>query len=153
MHRPLREPIHSRIWRLIRGLLFYNTVYWRRASDGLTMPTLTPEERERQRPARNLEIIKPRTRPRAHIEAARGGEISNPQTLSSPDYPAESLLGGEIRSDETVGRATFRAETSVAADDGAEQVYVKRRRYRRRLVSGGSAMDRASFFERVFGRK
>lgn len=150
MHRPLREPLYLRVWRLIRGLLFYNTVYWRKASDGLNLPTLTPEERERQRPERNLEIIRPRVRPRAHIEAARGGELSIPQSLAPTEGAAESCPGEQMVTSENVGRP--RHHTEVPADDRTGQVYVKRRRYRRRLVSGGSPIDRGSFIARVFGK-
>ncbi len=157
MHRPLREPLYLRVWHLIRGLLFYNTVYWRRASDGLNMPTLTAEERERQRPTRNLEIIKPRARPRAKcpdpIDSAQGGEVSEPLPLEVPESSARTPLRRETSSDESAVRTAFHSETPVMADDDNDQVYVKRRRYRRRLVSGGSAKGRAGFFARVFGRK
>ncbi len=152
MHRPLREPLYLRVWHLVRGLLFYNTVYWRRASDGLNLPSLTPEERERQRPERNLEIIKPRTRPRAHIEAARGGEISDPQALALPESLEEFSPGREIMTGRPVAWSNPQ-EKSATENDDTEQVYVRRRRYRRRLVSGGSAIDRGGFFARVFGKK
>ncbi len=151
MHRPLREPLYLRVWHLIRGLLFYNTVYWRRASDGLNLPSLTPEERERQRPERNLEIIKPRLKPRAHIEAARGGELSIPKNLVSVEGAAEEYPGEQtVVSENSVHP---RHHTEVLADNDTEQVYVKRRRYRRRLISGGSPTDRGSFIARVFGKK
>ena len=151
MHRPLRVPFHLRVWHLVRGLLFYNTVYWRRASDGLNMPSLSMEERERQRPARNLEIIRPRMRPRAHIEAAKGGEISNPIILT----PAETLAEAEtVEQAAAVEKAAHRtAHRSGYTDEETGQVYVKRRRYRRRLVSRGTPGERGSFFARVFGKK
>jgi hypothetical protein len=57
--------------QLIRGLLFYNTVYWKRASDGLNPPRLTPEERKILAPPKDLEVIKPREKPRARIDVAR----------------------------------------------------------------------------------
>ena len=53
---------------MIRGLLFYNTVYWRRASDGLRPPRLTPAERKALAPAPIPEVIRPRANPRAHLE-------------------------------------------------------------------------------------
>lgn len=150
MYRPLREPLHLRVWHLIRGLLFYNTVYWRRASDGLNLPSLTPEERERQRPERNLEIIRPRLKPRAHLEVARGGELSVPPSLVPSEGPAEPAPVERSVPDENGERPRHRESP---ADDGTEQVYVKRRRYRRRLVAGGSAIDRGGFIARVFGKK
>jgi hypothetical protein len=56
---------------LVRGMLFYNTIYWRRASDGLNPPKLTPEERKMHAPPKDLEVIKPRETPRARIDVAR----------------------------------------------------------------------------------
>lgn len=153
MHRPLRVPFHLRFWQLVRGLLFYNTVYWRRASDGLNMPSLSAEERERQRPARNLEIIRPRVRPRAHIEAAKRGELSDPTELAIPEPPVAEAPPVEPPVPLEKAGALRTEHKVVKGDDGTEQVYVKRRRYRRRLVSGGSAIDRGSFLARVFGKK
>ena len=151
MHRPLRVPFYLRVWHLVRGLLFYNTVYWRRASDGLNMPTLSLEERERQRPERNLEIIRPRMRPRAHIEAAKGGEISHPPHPTPSEMLADALV--EMQQAEADENAAHRASHSAETDDGTQPVYVKRRRYRRRVVSRGAAIDRGGFFARVFGKK
>ncbi len=153
MHRPLRVPFYLRLWQLVRGLLFYNTVYWRRASDGLNMPSLSAEERERQRPSRNLEIIRPRTRPRAHIEAAMRGELSDPVDLTIPEQSATNAPPVELPVPHERASTPSVQHKTVREDDGTEQVYVKRRRYRRRLVSGGSAIDRGSFLARVFGKK
>lgn len=153
MHRPLREPLYLRVWRLVRGLLFYNTVYWKKASDGLNLPTLTPEERERQRPERNLDIIRPRVRPRAHIEAARGGELSVPQSLATVEGGAVEAYPGEQSVPVVNPMRPAQHGEAPAEDDGTEQVYIKRRRYRRRLVSGGTPIDRGSFIARVFGKK
>ena len=153
MHRPLRVPFYLRLWHLVRGLLFYNTVYWRRASDGLNMPSLSQEERERQRPARNLEIIKPRMRPRAHIEVGKGGEVSHPNILPAVE-PLLAAPADEPATDEalTPHHGTHHVGHEHV-DEATGQVYVKRRRYRRRLVSRGSAIDRGGFLARVFGKK
>lgn len=150
MHRPLRDPLYLRVWHLIRGLLFYNTVYWRRASDGLNMPSLSAEERERQRPERNLEIIRPRARPRAHIEAARGGEISLPP--ASPLLEAAETAAVDEQASASAP-AAFTEPQAEAAGEETEPVYVKRRRYRRRSLTRGSEVDRDSFLARVFGKK
>ena len=78
MHKPLELPFRVRVWHFIRGLLFYNTVYWRRASDGLNPPKLSPRERLLHQPSRNLEIIRPRENPRSNISVARGAQVSVP---------------------------------------------------------------------------
>jgi hypothetical protein len=55
----------------MRGLLFYNTIYWRRASDGLKPPRLTSEQRRSLAPPKNLDVIKPRVKPRARLDEIR----------------------------------------------------------------------------------
>ncbi len=52
-----------RLKRLIRGLLFYGTIDWARASDGLKAPPPRPAERSKLAPSRDLTIIKPRGKP------------------------------------------------------------------------------------------
>ena len=152
MHRPLREPLYLRIWRLVRGVFLYNTVYWRRASDGLNMPTLSAEEREAQRPERNLEIIRPRMRPRARLDAAETpvvGDLTAGAEVYDPLYEAQ-VSEPEIAPPPPPHRVAYRQEES---EDASEQVYVKRRRYRRKRPSRGSAGDRGGFFARVFGKR
>ena len=152
MHRPLRDPWYIRVWHLVRGLLFYNTVYWRRASDGLNMPSLSQEERARQRPERNLEIIKPRMRPRAHLEVGLDEIPTNLLAGAEISDPVEITPGGDehLAAPEDAVPRVYRTEI---LEDGTEQVYVKRRRYRRRLVTRGSPVDHGGFFARVFGKK
>ena len=153
MHRPLREPIYLRVWRLVCGVFLYNTVYWRRASDGLNMPSLTAEERERQRPERNMEIIKPRMRPRARLETVQeeAAPAANPLAGAEISEPPEVSSGDErLAAPERSAPKVYRTET---LEDGTEQVYVKRRRYRRRLVTRGERAEHDSFFARVFGKK
>ena len=151
MHRPLREPIYLRLWRLIRGVFLYNTVYWRKASDGLNLPTLSAEERERQRPERNLEIIRPRVRPRAHLDAAQAIEVSNLEAGAEVSEPPMETMADEQYA--VSGKVVPRVYRNEVQEDGTEQVYVKRRRYRRRRMSRGSSIDRGGFFARVFGKK
>ena len=135
MHRPLRVPFHLRVWNLVKGLLFYNTVYWDKASDGLNMPSLTREEREQKRPRANLEIIKPRGKPRSKldVQAARSNfeaQVSDPPATADSDEIAESRKDLPPPSEET---------------------YVKRRRYKRRRTNGAAGGN--SFFRRVFGKE
>ena len=140
MHRPLREPIYLRLWNLIKGVLFYNTVYWQKASDNLNMPKLTREERERLRPVANLEVIKPREKPRARLDTFAGAQISDP-VQEAQDARRE----GDLES---------RDEAPDLVDDPTSQrpdgQYVKRRRYKRRRTGGAHGGN--GFFRRVFGK-
>ena len=127
MLKPLELPWRVRFWQFLRGLVFYNTVYWRRASDDLNPPTLSREERLSHRPEPNAEIIRPREHPRAKIMAARGGQVSLP--LMGPPTLAESVE----QMQESVPPPA--EPVPVAAPDaGAAEppVVIRRRRYRRR---------------------
>lgn len=142
MHRPLRVPFYLRVWHLIKGVLFYNTVYWQKASDGLNMPTLSREERESIRPKANPEIVKPREKPRARLDTFRGAQVSKPDHLpqiSDPLSPSSDL---------TDSRGA--AEDLADGETSPHGRYVKRRRYKRRRTSG--AMGGNGFFRRVFGK-
>ncbi len=70
MNKPLQDTFWTRLKLLFRGIVFYNTIYWRRASDGLNPPKLSPVEREAYAPPRDLEVIKPRMKPRARLDSA-----------------------------------------------------------------------------------
>jgi len=73
---------------LMRGLLFYNTVYWNRASDGLNPPKLSSIERELYAPPLDHDVIKPRGNPRAHIEIrAKPREIARTSSLPTAGQP------------------------------------------------------------------
>ncbi len=137
MLKPLELPWRVRLWQFIRGVLFYNTVYWKRASDDLNPPSLSREERLSAQPARNLEIIRPREHPRAKIVAARGAQISLPVVGLPPTFeselaepvpklvePVPELVEPPVEPD------------AVAAPPSAEatepEVVIRRRRYRRR---------------------
>lgn len=141
MHRPLREPIYLRFWNLIKGVLFYNTVYWQKASDNLNMPSLTRAERERLRPVANSEIIKPREKPRARLDTFRGAQISDPvQEIQEANAADEPGTGEEIP-DLEGGATSHRPESGR---------YVKRRKYKRRRTGGAHGGN--GFFRRVFGK-
>lgn len=137
MHRPLREPFWSRVWRLIRGILFYNTVYWERASDAVKLPETDLAVREALRPERNLELIRPRAVPRANSD-----EKAKPRPakrLGSPPPTASSDPA---------------APAPVANANASEvgEVYIKRRRYKRHRKEGSSG-GLKGFMRRVFGRR
>lgn len=142
MHRPLRVPWYLRVWNLIKGVLFYNTVYWQKASDGLNMPSLSREEREKSRPHANLEIIKPREKPKSRLDTFRGAVVSNP--ASEPQIAVSSS---------EVSASPLDHSSSVEVDSDspeADAKYVKRRKYKRRRTAG--AHGGSGFFRRVFGK-
>ncbi len=131
MHRPLRVPLHHRLWHLVRGLLFYNTVYWKKASDGLDLPTLSNEERERQRPVADLDVIRPRENPRAKLADGEGSRVRR-----TKGKEVRLGSGGRGEEEEFTPKQVGEPETEeVTGEDGVK--YIKRRRYRRRRYLGG----------------
>ena len=140
MHRPLRVPLYVRVWQFVKNLLVLNRVDWHKASDGLNMPTLSREERELRRPKADLEIIKPRDKPRARIDAFRGAQVSKPVQLSQVSEPPASL--------EESG--TGQSKDQPTDSNHPEGQYIKRRRYKRRRTSSKAGGD--GFFHRVFGK-
>ena len=142
MHRPLRVPLYLRVWNLVKGLLFYNTWNWEKASDGLNLPKLSREEREQKRPKADFEIIRPREKPRAKLEFRRKGRVEDSRYLAQVSEP---LPEPEIVSDPV--ELPEQEPESVAQPSGE---YVKRRKYKKRRASGVGVKD--GFFRRVFGR-
>ncbi len=133
MHKPLELPLRVRFWHFIRGLLFYNTVYWKRASDEVNPPKLTRRERRDYQPERNLEIIRPRERPRARIIAARDAEVTAPNVADAPaavapPTPVRPVAPPPPPAPPVAG--AFRPPTEVYKQRGEERI-IKRRRYRR----------------------
>ena len=145
MHRPLRIPLHLRVWQWLKNLLLLNRNDWNKASDGLNMPTLTHEERERARPKPEQDLIRPREKPRARLDSFRGAEISRPEY--QPQIISEPVV---IRSAE-LADGLEEAGGDEANAEGAQYVLRKKRRYRRRSTSQGSQGN--GFFRRVFGKK
>ena len=114
MSKPLKETFWARVYRLFYGMVFYNTVYWQRASDGLKPPKLTREERLQSRPTPVVAVIKPRVNPRAKLESienatvevsvplvnATGTKLQVPEVIQNPDSasaPVEASTGELIR--------------------------------------------------------
>ncbi len=104
MHRPLETTFWIRFKQFIKGIFLYNTIYWRRASDDLDIRHMSREERAGLRPKRNLEIIRPRERPRAVVAESvlnlppeysersdpfTEVQVSAPPTLAIPPDPDE----------------------------------------------------------------
>jgi hypothetical protein len=75
LHKPLADTFWSRLKQLFRGLIFYNTIYWKRASDGLNPPRMTSEERRKLAPPKDYGVIKPREKPRARIDEVKRREM------------------------------------------------------------------------------
>ena len=90
MNRPLETTFWMRFKQFLKGAFLYNTIYWRRASDDLNIHRMSREERASLRPARNLEIIRPRERARAHVTE---GVLSLPQEYTEQSDPA---AGGQV---------------------------------------------------------
>ena len=102
MNRPLETTFWMRFKQFMKGAFLYNTIYWRRASDDLNIQRMSREERASLRPKRNLEIIRPRERARAHLtegalslppeytersNLAAGGQVSLPESEPAPKLP------------------------------------------------------------------
>jgi hypothetical protein len=127
-----KETLWKRVKLLVRGILLYNTIYWRRASDGLKPPKLTSAERKLYAPPKNLEVIKPRLNPKARLLRRQMARIT-------PTYvpPAN---GGEMAAGEALGPETLMRRR-------------KRKKHRRNLVkSFAPASSGSSFFSRLIGR-
>lgn len=118
----------TRFKDFLRGILLYNTVYWTRASDGLKPPKATREERRQNRPVRDLNIIKPREKPRAKLEPEGEPESRFVPVAAVPAAQAPKPVGPEKR------------------------VKVRKRRKHRR--AGFTSMDSSGgVLNRIFGRK
>ena len=101
-HHTLQDTFWTRFRDLIKGLLLYGTINWRRASDGLKPPKLTPLERKIAMPSKNLDVIKPRENPQAALVKTLPKKVSYPKVwdvtagaivsdpLLSPDQPPVS---------------------------------------------------------------
>ncbi len=114
-------------------MVFYNTIYWRRASDGLQPPKLSRDERQQNRPVRDLAKIRPRANPRARLDAVEHG---------TPDVSVPLIVGSAPRQVSvepgTVGEAMRQAEqnTTVESPDPSRIKKKKRRRIRQHMEKG-----------------
>lgn len=120
----------TRFIAFLRGILLYNTVYWTRASDGLKPPKATREERRQSRPVRDLNIIRPREKPRAKLET----EGESVRKLAVPSLPPVT------------------ATPTPSAASGAEQRVKVRKRRKHRRSGFTSADSSGSIMSRIFGR-
>ena len=178
----LKEPFWKRLRLLARGLLFYNTVYWRRASDGLRPPTLSPTERKLYEPPLDLDMVRPRQNPRARLELARAKKKLRAIARQSPVpvRPEEPPLNLPIRRTKgpklgqpAAGPATLAGTSAAPETIGAEPLagsimvpgtvlkipvgirprpIILRRRHRRRRSADSKGWFK-TLFSRLWGRK
>ncbi len=160
MHKPLDLPFRVRLWHFIRGLLFYNTVYWKRASDDLNPPRLSRKDRQHYQPTRDLTIIRPREKPRANLDSTQSLPISVPE-VEPPPIASEPVLPEELEA--TKLSLPFPVEPEPPQSPEAlppppPDVMVKRRRYRRRrnkvsaFPSSAMGGEKTGLLGRLFGR-
>ncbi len=122
MNRPLETTFWMRFKQFMKGVFLYNTIYWRRASDDLDIHHMSREERADLRPKRNLEIIRPRERPRAVIADSvlslppEYGERSEPAPLVQVSAPPV-------------------AEHPATPEDGTVEIHRRKKRRRGRHSS------------------
>ena len=138
MPKPLKETFWSRVYRLFYGMVFYNTIYWRRASDGLQPPRLTRDERLLNRPPLDVRKIKPRANPRAKLET---------QEYGTPDVSVPLIQGAASKLSPGTPPApvAFTEGEKVEATSGE---LVRTRKKKRRRIRQSSPKG---FFERLFG--
>ena len=124
MAKPLKESFFSRVYRLFYGMVFYNTIYWRRASDGLQPTKLSRDERLQNRPVRDLAKIRPRANPRARIEAVENG---------TPDVSVPLIIGSAPRlvNVDAVPEERVPAQPAIPTPDVRELTRFKKKKRRK----------------------
>ncbi len=105
-------------------MVFYNTIYWRRASDGFKPPKLTRDERLQSQPTRDLAVIKPRARPRARLDSA---ETASPE-VSVPLIHGANSRAGELERAQAAQPAQFSSERIIPSSGELLKTRRKRRR-------------------------
>ena len=172
-NKTLQVTFWTRLWDLIKGMLLYGTVNWRRASDGLKPPKLTPHQRKIAMPSKNLDVIKPRENPQAALvkttpkkappkawDVTVGAIVSDP--LLPPDEPP--VLPKRFYAAPPSGYEAVeppQEETVIPVPD--EQVIIRRRRRHHRhgtstrlaprSPSGFGDTGKPGLFGRLFGSK
>lgn len=162
----LGESRWTRFRAFLRGLLLYNTVYWRRASDEVNRQAsrLSPSERARNRPQVDPELLRPRA------NAARQDLLAG-ATLPPPPIPAngprlvlpavdEALLGARVEPGDPVDPGVHLPGLPPAAEPPeAHRRRVFRRRHPKNVPTGvnpaeifsRAAAPRPSWLRRLFG--
>ena len=171
-HKTLQVTFWTRLRDLFKGMLLYGTVNWRRASDGLKPPRLTPQQRRVAMPSKNLDVIKPRENPQAALvkttpkkapprawDVTAGAIVSDP--LLPPDEPPVSPKRFHAAPPSGY-EAVELPEAEAAVPDPDEQVVIRRRRHHRhgrlarrapRSPFGFGDTGKPGLFGRLFGSK
>ena len=138
-HKTLQDTFWTRFRDLIKGMLLYGTVNWRRASDGLKPPKLTPLERRIAMPSKNLDVIKPRENPQAALVKTLPKKLPFPKAwditagaiVSDPLLPTDEPPVAPKRfhaPPPTVHELAETLEEETAAPETDEQIVIRRRR-------------------------
>ncbi len=136
-HKSLKVTFWTRTRDFLKDILLYGSVNWRRASDELQPPRLSPTERKMAMPTKNLEVIKPRHNPQAALIKTLP---KKPLTAKLPDVTAGAIVSDPLL--ESDGPTSLPkqpllpkravAEIEPAADEagveGDGQIIVRRRR-------------------------
>lgn len=138
--KSLKQTRWTRFRAFLRGVLLYNTVYWKRASDEVdrSASRVGREERAKRRPQVDPELLRPRVRP--------GGEVPRTESRGNPSgdaMPHEAKVPGPRRalpalSDELSGNHFPDAADHLRGDEGRTQ---RRRRVMRRRELRDKAVD------------
>ena len=160
MHRPLETTFWMRFSRFIKGVFLYNTIYWKRASDDLQPKRMSREERASLRPVRDLNVIRPREKPRAAIELAKVVKPPAndwPEGKPPPFAPAPPPVAAPeevvipVEAPAPAGQAT-----GPEVPEAAAEVEIRRRKRHRRsrhgkvIPSTFQDPEGGSFFSRLF---
>ena len=172
-NKTLQVTFWTRLRDLIKGMLLYGTVNWRRASDGLKPPKLTPQQRRVAMPSKNLDVIKPRENPQAALvktmpkkappktwDVTAGAIVSDP--LLPPDEPPVSSRRFHVALPSGYETVEPLAEEAALPDPDEQVIIRRRRRHHRHGLSTRRAprspsefgdTGKPGLFGRLFGSK
>ena len=131
--KSLKETRWTRFRTFLRGLLLYNTVYWRRASDGVdrNASRVGRMERQNKRPRVDPELLRPRTLSAIEL---RKEEADNARRTRNAEAEAPDVSASR-RAMPAMGDELFGGHLPDAADhavSGETRSRRKRRTVRRR---------------------
>ena len=139
-HKTLQDTFWTRFQDLIKGMLLYGTVNWRRASDGLKPPKLTALERKIAMPSKNLDVIKPRENPQAALVKTLPKKVTYPKVwdvtagaiVSDPLLPQDepSVSAKRFHAAPPSGHEMSEPSAEEATPSEADETVIVRRRRR-----------------------
>ncbi len=167
-NKTLHVTYWTRLRDLIKGIVLYGSVNWRRASDELKPPKLTPHERKIAMPAKNLDVIRPRENPQAALVKSMPKKVA-PKIW---DVTAGAIVSDPIEQYAATQRSLpvpppvppalrISDETSELEEDAAVVVRRRRRQHRHGLLTRRAPrsslrlneIGRPGLFARLFGSK